>query len=147
MGKHLLRIYSRLLAKIFHFTPNVGSAHRFATSSYKDRTRSNLLLCCIAEQFLLQFSDNEYRACFPLSDTTASPHFTASTVIYCSSLTRIPFRRCLDQQVRRSLPFFSGVNQPHILLWSTPFLQDSRSALEFNGFHLQIRPSKERVDY
>ena len=33
MRKHLLRIYSRLLTKAFHFTPNVGSAHRLAASS------------------------------------------------------------------------------------------------------------------
>ena len=64
VGKHLLRIYSRLLTETFHFTPNVGSAHRLAASCYEDRTGRNLLLCCIAEQFLLQFSNNEYRACF-----------------------------------------------------------------------------------
>ena len=35
MGKHLLRIYPCLLAKAFHFTPNVGSAHRLTIASYK----------------------------------------------------------------------------------------------------------------
>ena len=64
MGKHLLRIYPCLHTKIFHFTPNISAAHRLATSGYKDRTGRNLLLCCIAEQFLLQFSNDEYRACF-----------------------------------------------------------------------------------
>ena len=64
MGKYLLWIYPCLLTKAFHFTPNVGSAHWLAISSYEYRTRSNLLLCCIAEQFLLQFSYNKYRACF-----------------------------------------------------------------------------------
>ena len=48
MRKHLLRIYSCLHAKTFHFSPNVGSTHRFATSGYEDRTRRNLLLCCIS---------------------------------------------------------------------------------------------------
>lgn len=40
MGEHFLRIYTRLHTKIFHFTPNVGSAHRLAISGYEDRTRS-----------------------------------------------------------------------------------------------------------
>lgn len=64
MGKHLLRIYPCLIAKAFHFTPNVSSAHRLATSCYENSTRCNFLRCCIAEQFLLQFSDNKYRVCF-----------------------------------------------------------------------------------
>ena len=49
VGKHLLRIHPCLRTKIFLFTPNVGSAHRFAASGYEDRTRSNLLPLCIAE--------------------------------------------------------------------------------------------------
>ena len=60
MGKHLLWIYPRLLTKAFHFTPNVGSAHWLAASSYEYSARCDFLLCCIAEQFLLQFSDDEY---------------------------------------------------------------------------------------
>lgn len=50
MGKHLLRIYPCLLTKIFHFTPNVVSAHRLATSSYEDCTRCDFfaLLHCLS---------------------------------------------------------------------------------------------------
>ena len=53
MRKYLLRIYARFLTKAFHFTPNVSSAHRFAASGYENSTGRNLLLCYIAEQFLL----------------------------------------------------------------------------------------------
>lgn len=60
MGKYLLRIYPCLITNVFHFPPNVGVTHLLAASGYKYCTGRNLLLCCIAEQFLLQFSDNEY---------------------------------------------------------------------------------------
>lgn len=38
VGKHLLWIYPRLLTKVFHFSPNVGSAQRSARSCNENCT-------------------------------------------------------------------------------------------------------------
>ena len=52
MRKHLLRIDIRLDAQRFHLPPNIRAADRLARACYKNHTAFNILLCCIAEQFL-----------------------------------------------------------------------------------------------
>ena len=49
--KDLLGIYSRFIAKCFHFPPDIGAAHRLTRSGYKNHTAFDVLLRCIAEQF------------------------------------------------------------------------------------------------
>ena len=39
MGKHLLRMDPRLLAKPFHFPPNIGAADRLAVTGDEDCSR------------------------------------------------------------------------------------------------------------
>ena len=67
MRKHLLRIYVCLLAKGFHFTPDICAAYRFACACYKNRTAVNFLLRCIAEQFLFQVFYDKNGSCFPFA--------------------------------------------------------------------------------
>ena len=57
-------IHACLLAKAFHFPPNIRAAHWFATSGDEDSARTYFLRLRIAEQFLPQFTDNKYRSCF-----------------------------------------------------------------------------------
>ena len=130
MGEYFLRIYACLSTKAFHFPPNISAAHRLATLGYEDRTGRNLLLCCIAEQFLLQFSDNEYRACFTFKRNN---RFTALYRFYRDILqfadTDTCSADCLISKFRRLIAFFLAVPAACILLWLAPFLRDSRSAV------------------
>ena len=87
MRKYLLRIDICIFAQGFHLSPNVRAVYGFAVFRYKNHTAFYSLLCCIAEQFLFQFFHDRV---FALQFTIASPHFVASIVIYCNSLTRIP---------------------------------------------------------
>lgn len=90
MRKHLLRIYARFFAKRLHLPPDICAVNRFSCSCYKNHTAFYSLLRRIAEQFLFKLSYINTDLVFDLQLTIASPQVAASTVIYCSSLIRIP---------------------------------------------------------
>lgn len=67
MRKDLLRVDIRFFTQGFHFPPYICAAYRFAGSRYKNHTAFNILLYCIAEQFLLQIFYNKHRPSFRLA--------------------------------------------------------------------------------
>lgn len=62
--KHLVRIDVRFHAQRLHIPPDIRPADRLAAARDEDTTRFDPLLRCIAEQFLLQFTDDEHLARF-----------------------------------------------------------------------------------
>lgn len=132
MGENLIRRYPCLFTKVFHLTPNVGSTHRFATSCYEYCTGRNLLLSGIAEQFLLQLSDDENRACFSFkryNRFAALYRFYRDILQFADTNSRTAYR--LDQQIQTFIAFFAWRCEltAYIPLWSVPFLRDSKSAV------------------
>ena len=59
MRKHFFGIHLCFKAEVFHFSPDVCAAYRLARASNKDLSRRYLLFGYIAEQFLLQITDDE----------------------------------------------------------------------------------------
>lgn len=135
MRKDLFWVDVCLPAQGFHLAPNVCAAYRFSRSRYKNHAVFNILLRRVTEQFCFSSFTIKTVRVLDLQLTTALPRFAASTVIYYSSLTRIPVAQIFCN-IRLSLLFSYCVYAPrfckaaYIQPLSVPFLRGKKSAAE-----------------
>ena len=64
VGENLAWVYIRQSAQIFHFPPDVGSAHRPSVAGNEKGARFDVVLRHIVKQLFLKGLNNQYRARF-----------------------------------------------------------------------------------
>ena len=89
-------IHTRVGSQLFHFRPNLISRHGLAAFGAKDRAGGGFF--CVANLSSLRQSFNGSRIVriLPLSAISVLPFFAASTVMYCTSLTRMPVEQMVS---------------------------------------------------
>lgn len=100
--KDLPRVDARAGAQLFHFRPNLISRHGLAAYGAKDHAGGGFF--CVANLSSLRQSFDGSRIVWilPLSAISVLPFFAASTVIYCTSLTRMPVEQMVSIRSARA---------------------------------------------
>ena len=78
---YFVRVDIGFFAKVFHFAPDVGAANGFPISCDEYLSCRDVLLCCVAEQFLFEFLYDEDGTRFALEGDDC---FTAFDRFYCN---------------------------------------------------------------
>ena len=81
---------ARADAQLFHFRPNLISRHGLAAFGAKDRAGGGFCRAANLSSLRQSFDGSRIVRILPLSAISVLPFFAASTVIYCTSLTRMP---------------------------------------------------------
>ena len=76
-------------AQLFHFRPNLISRHGLAAFGAKDRAGGGFFCVANLSSLRQNFDGSRIVRILPLSAISVLPFFAASTVIYCTSLTRM----------------------------------------------------------
>ena len=95
-------IHTRADSQLFHFRPNLISRHGLAAFGAKDRAGGGFF--CVANLSSLRqiFDGSRIVRILPLSTISVLPFFAASTVIYCTSLTRMPVEQMVSIRSARA---------------------------------------------
>ena len=145
MWKYLFRIYIGVFTQRFHCLPDVCPVHRLACAGDEDISRFYSLLCCIAEQFLLQVFYNKHRPCLSLAGYGG---FAASNSLGCNEPQLADTDPCTAdcfQNQAKALVVLSFRRS------AQPFIFRPRQFLFFRAvglplysdcFHLAVRPAK-----
>lgn len=80
---------ARADAQLFHFRPNLISRHGLAAFGAKDRAGGGFCRAANLSSLRQSFDGSRIVRILPLSAISVLPFFAASTVIYCTSLTRM----------------------------------------------------------
>ena len=146
--KHLLRIYSCLLAKPFHFPPDICTAYRFACAGDKNRTCLDFLFRRIAEQFLLQFFHDKYRPVFPFKRYDCFSVFDSlHRYVLQFAHTNTSAANRLQNKVQPLVTLLlCRIHQPHIFRFGQfLFFRAVDLPLKLDGFHPQsVQPRNEK---
>ena len=94
--ENLFLIHLCRQAKFFHFCPDLFSGQTPPTFCEKNLTGGDFLFFGVLAEFARQFPRNEYGANFSFQEYLGSAFFAASTVIYCTSDTRIPLAQIVS---------------------------------------------------
>ena len=81
---------ARADAQLFHFRPNLISRHGLAAFGAKDRAGGGFCRAANLSSLRQSFDGSRIVRILPLSAISVLPFFAASTVMYCTSLTRMP---------------------------------------------------------
>ena len=100
--KGLPCVDARAGAQLFHFRPNLISRHGLAAFGAKDRAGGGFF--CVANLSSLRQSleDSKIVRILPLSAISVLPFFAASTVMYYTSLTRMPVEQMVSIRSARA---------------------------------------------
>ena len=80
---------ARAGSQLFHFRPNLISRHGLAAFGVKDRAGGGFFCVANLSSLRQSFDGSRIVRILPLSAISVLPFFAASTVIYCTSLTRM----------------------------------------------------------
>lgn len=94
--KGLPRVDTRAGAQLFHFRPNLISRHGLAAFGAKDRAGGGFCRAANLSSLRQSFDGSRIVRILPLSAISVLPFFAASTVIYCTSLTRMPVEQMVS---------------------------------------------------
>ena len=113
---------ARADAQLFHFRPNLISRHGLAAFGAKDRAGGGFCRAANLSSLRQSFDGSRIVRILPLSAISVLPFFAASTVIYCTSLTRIPVEQMVSIRARDRGRLWLPPQRPavHILRALTP---------------------------
>lgn len=87
---------ARADAQLFHFRPNLISRHGLAAFGAKDRAGGGFCRAANLSSLRQSFDGSRIVRILPLSAISVLPFFAASTVMYCTSLTRMPVEQMVS---------------------------------------------------
>ena len=93
---------ARADAQLFHFRPNLISRHGLAAFGAKDRAGGGFFCVANLSSLRQSFDGSRIVRILPLSAISVLPFFAASTVMYCTSLTRMPVEQMLSIRSARA---------------------------------------------
>ena len=94
--KDLPCIHTRAGSQLFHFRPNLISRHGLAAFGAKDRAGGGFFCVANLSSLRQSFDGSRIVRILPLSAISVLPFFAASTVMYCTSLTRMPVEQMVS---------------------------------------------------
>lgn len=95
-------IHTRAGTQLFHFRPNLISRHGLAAFGAKDRAGGGFFCVANLSSLRQSFDGSRIVRILPLSAISVLPFFAASTVIYCTSLTRMPVEQMVSIKSARA---------------------------------------------
>lgn len=93
---------ARAGAQLLHLRPNLIPRHGFAAFGAKDRAGGGFFCVANLSSLRQSFDGSRIVRILPLSAISVLPFFAASTVIYCTSLTRMPVEQMVSIRSARA---------------------------------------------
>ena len=138
-------------AQLFHFRPNLISRHGLAAFGAKDRAGGGFFCVANLSSLRQSFDSSRIVRILPLSAISVLPFFAASTVIYCTSLTRMPVERMVSirsARARSPVASAAATNLSYSPRVSSCLLSRNRRRWIFrNRARQSVQPQKQKKPF